>query len=583
VPHPAYGGRYQRIRRQMLDPPVPCAHCHRAVATTLDHDPPIAIHVHREGADCCRLIPSCEPCNRRGGVMVQEGRWRPGVEVVDLEPEPERDGLPVGDRRWRVPWLLELVDNMPADATWPRLMTVPHPRAVGSLGGEFVEWAQARSGGVFRWWQRLVAVRLLEVDADGRLVWEAALFSTARQVGKSWLLRELCLWRIHQGDRFGEPQDVLHTGKDLAVCKEVQRPGRIWAKARAHEFKVREVNGQEEIERLEDGSRWMLRAKEAVYGYSVSLGAVDEAWKVKAASVDEGLTPTMAEREQAQLALFSTAHRLATALMLDRRRVALDGLEVGDGDLLIEWSAPRGLDDDDRSGWRQASPHWTSRRERLVANAHKRMLAGEVDPDEPDPVESFRAQWLNRWPTRRADPSGPSEPLLPPGVWGRLQEPDVSGSGALWVALEDDYGLGAAVACCRRTDDDRIEVDGWLRGDWDSAVADVQRLAELHTVRRVLVGASMIDRVPNTMRPVSEPRAGPATRAGLALFRDLALNGVLVHDVTTDELDETLAMTMVREAPTGLFLLSKGPTHLVRAVVWALLAAHKPAVMPAIR
>ena len=52
----------------------------------------------------------------------------------------------------------------------------------------------------------------------------------ARQLGKSWLLRELWLWRIHQGERFGEPQDVLHTGKDVAVCKEVQRPARIWAK-----------------------------------------------------------------------------------------------------------------------------------------------------------------------------------------------------------------------------------------------------------------------------------------------------------------------------------------------------------------
>ena len=103
----------------------------------------------------------------------------------------------------------------------------------------------------------------------------------ARQLGKSWLLRELLLWRIHQGERFGEPQDVLHTGKDLAVCKEVQRPARIWAKAR-DEYRVREVNGQEEIELLADGSRWMLRAKEAVYGYSVSCGAADEAWKVRA-------------------------------------------------------------------------------------------------------------------------------------------------------------------------------------------------------------------------------------------------------------------------------------------------------------
>ena len=54
-------------------------------------------------------------------------------------------------------------------------------------------------------------------------------------------------------DGWGEPQDVLHTGKDLAVCKEVQRPARVWAKARRDVYKVREVNGQEEIELLADG------------------------------------------------------------------------------------------------------------------------------------------------------------------------------------------------------------------------------------------------------------------------------------------------------------------------------------------
>ena len=130
-----------------------------------------------------------------------------------------------------------------------------------------------------------MAARLLEVDADGRLCWETMVCSMPRQLGKSWLLRELLLWRIHQGERFGEPQDALHTGKDLGICKEVQRPARVWAKHRQTEYKVREVNGQEEIEWLADGSRWMVRAKEAVYGYSVSLAAADEAWKVRA-SID---------------------------------------------------------------------------------------------------------------------------------------------------------------------------------------------------------------------------------------------------------------------------------------------------------
>src|SRR4029077_20606721 len=102
-------------------------------------------------------------------------------------------------------------------AVWPRFMTVPHPRAVDSLGKAFVKFAEGREGRPLRWWQRLVAARLLEVDAAGVLVWDTLLLTMARQLGKSWLLRELILWRIHQADRFDEPQDVLHTGKDLQV------------------------------------------------------------------------------------------------------------------------------------------------------------------------------------------------------------------------------------------------------------------------------------------------------------------------------------------------------------------------------
>src|SRR5262245_30474501 len=105
----------------MLDPPVVCAHCRRRQATTLDHDPPLAMHVHRNGSGCCRLIPSCEPCNRAGGQMVANGTWRPGAVLAEVELERERDGLEWADRRWRVPWLRGL-RRPPADATWPRLM-----------------------------------------------------------------------------------------------------------------------------------------------------------------------------------------------------------------------------------------------------------------------------------------------------------------------------------------------------------------------------------------------------------------------------------------------------------------------------
>jgi hypothetical protein len=498
---------------------------------------------------------------------------------VPVVEEAERAGLRADDGVWGVPWL-DGLRGVPGDAVWPRLMTVPHPGAVGSLGPEFIAWVAGRDGRL-RWWQRLVATRLLEHDGEGRLVWDTLVLSMARQLGKSWLLRELLLWRIHQGERFGEPQDVLHTGKDLAVCKEVQRPARIWAKGR-EEYRVREVNGQEEIELLKDGSRWMLRAKEAVYGYSVSCGAADEAWKVRAASVEEGLTPTMAEREQPQLLLVSTAHRLATGLMLSRRQQALGDLEGGGGDLLIEWSAPRDADLRDVNAWRLASPHWTPQRERLIGKRLQAALDGETqDPEEPDPEQSFRAQWLNQWPTRKVEPPGAVQDLLPPGVWGTLEQPDLDGAGPVFVAVEDDFGLGAAVAAVAVLEDGRLEVDGWLREDWNTAMSDVQRLGELREIRELHVGASLLDRVPAGV-PAARPAVATQARHGLALLRDLAASGQLVHDETTGDLDRALGAARVKESLTGLFLVAVGPTHLVKAVAWALAAAHRPAKVPAV-
>jgi phage terminase large subunit-like protein len=191
-------------------------------------------------------------------------------------------------------------------------MTVPHPQAKGSLGAEFAVFAERRSGLPLRWWQRLVAKRLLEIDKSADMVWETLMLKIARHLGKSWLLRELVLWSSRRPVR--EPQNVVHTGKDLRVCQEVQMPARRWAKQHPGVYRVREASGQESIEYLADGSRWVLVAKEAAYGQSTSVVAVDEAWKVRPFTVADSLAPTMVEREQAQLWLISTAHRLATLM-----------------------------------------------------------------------------------------------------------------------------------------------------------------------------------------------------------------------------------------------------------------------------
>ena len=200
-----YGPEYERFRRAMLTRGDVCVHCLargvRVLAAEPDHQPPLTRHAHVEGSGCCILVPSCSPCQRRQGIdLANETRAGRAQQVAGLvrDPSPEPVGFDAADAVWDAAGWLDDLRDVPADATWPRLMTVPHPQAVGSLGLEFIAWAEGRERRRFRWWQRLVSLRLLEVDGDGLLLWDALILTLARQLGKSWWLRELMLWRIHQ-------------------------------------------------------------------------------------------------------------------------------------------------------------------------------------------------------------------------------------------------------------------------------------------------------------------------------------------------------------------------------------------------
>ncbi|HKY68605.1 MAG TPA: hypothetical protein VJM49_19625, partial [Acidimicrobiales bacterium] len=435
-----YGPVHERRRKTLI---VPGAVCHKcgAQATELDHVPPLSQHRHVEGSGCCRSLPACGPCQRRQGyelgwrgapVPVESGA---AVEEPDDSPGPEH---PVWDV---APWLDELRD-VPVQATWPRFMTLPHHAAVGSYGAEAIEWLADEARIELRWFQELGLTRQLEHDDDGVLVWLIVLATTARQVGKSVWLRGGATWRLHQADRWGEEQTIMHTGKDLPVCKEVQRLARAWAKARG--YPVREQNGNEEITEPISDSRWMVRGKDSVYGYSVSNGLVDEAWGVAAGVVEDGIEPTMAERVSPQLVLASTGHSKATSLFPTHRLAALDELDAPDSTLIVEWSARRDAEIDDRAAWRQASPHWSKGRQRLIESRLKRVQSGELlDPDESDPVESFRSQFLNIWPVRTAK----AVPVIDPAVWAACRDDDLCPTGTYALSLEftTDRDHGAVV------------------------------------------------------------------------------------------------------------------------------------------
>lgn len=461
-------------------------------------------------------------------------------------------------------------------------MTGPHPLAVGSYGQQLCDHAEWRSGRQLRWWQQLVSYRLLEHDDMGELVWLSLLLSMARQVGKSWWLRELCMWRIHQADVFGEPQLVLHTGKDISVCKEVQRPARAWA--RTHEamgYRVREVNGQEEITTPDD-SRWMLRAKGAVYSYSASLAAVDEAWAVSAAAVEDGLEPTMVEREQPQLVLISTAHRQATSLMLGRRAEALEQLGDAHEVLLVEWSAPTELDMDDPAAWRAASPHWTAKRERLIRSKLTRALGGHSDdPDEDDPLESFRSQWLNGWPQQVSGTGARDELLLSEQEWSAVVNLAAAPpAGPVVLALEDWFGRGAAAAAAARLPSGQLLIWGQAFRNRSEALGWVAAAAVRHPDSRLMVGASLDgdEALAGISVASVEPAGSAQTRVALPMLRELVTAGQLIHDGSTDLAAQAMQLR-VTHGTTGLNVSPRsGRSDLIRAASWAALEARRQVV-----
>jgi hypothetical protein len=463
-------------------------------------------------------------------------------------------------------------------------MSGPHPEAVGSYGAEAIGWLRSEAGIRLRWWQQLVMVRTLEHDVDGRLVWLEVDVSTPRQVGKSWAMRGMATWRLHQAGRFGEEQLVLHTGKDLPVCKQIQRPARAWARARGG-YRVREQNGSEEIEFGE--SRWIVRGRGSVYGYPASLGLIDEAWGVAPDVVEDGVEPTMGDRVDPQLWLVSTAHRKATGLFPLRRATAIDRLADPGSTLLMEWSAPRATGLEDREAWRAASPHWTRQRERLLDAKLARVQTGvSEDPDEDDPIESFRSQYLNIWPRRQLVTSAREEPLVEPAEWTAAADLAAQlPTGPVQVGVEDWFGRGAAACAAGLLPDGRVLVWGDEFTDRESALAWAAWTIGDRPESGVYAGtslpsASVAEACPNIT-------IGKATNAdlriALPLTRVLVRQGRLAHG-GVEALDTQVRSCRVSPREGGLVLPHTTVRQdLVRAMAWAVqavIAGGPPVPLP---
>jgi len=383
-------------------------------------------------------------------------------------------------------------------------------------------------------------------------------------------MRTLAVWRMAHPDLFGEIQTVVHTGSDIAVCEEIQRDAWRWSEDVAG-WTVTRANGRRAIESL-TGDRWLVKAQDAAgYSFDVTLGIVDEAWDVKPGTVDEGLEPATMERLSAQVYITSTAHRRATSLMRSQLQTALTVDEPST--LLLLWAAPAGSDVGDPEVWRAASPYWSEDRRQMIAKKYAKALAGEADPqaDDPNPMEGFKAQYLNVWVLNPVAAQR-GNPVVEAEEWAALTVDNVHSSGAPYAAaIESWFGGGVSLGL------------GWKVGD--EVVVSVEDVADLAAAAEALkasgfrrtatVGASLLE--DPALRGIRARKGQTPVRGAVQELERLLSEDVLRHDGGEHLTGQVLAARVLPGAD-GARMASTGRMDAVKAAVWVVSDCRRKSV-----
>jgi hypothetical protein len=370
------------------------------------------------------------------------------------------------------------------------------------------------------------------------------------------------MWRLHHADLFGETQTIMHVANKRSTAMEVLRPAGLWAVERYGKKAARWGNENAGIE-LPSGDRWLVHAANdsAGVGYSVSMLFVDEAWKIKEEVVTASLAPTMAERNQGQMWLVSTAGDSTSDLMIGYRQRALDRLESDDPGsiLLLEWSAPAEADPENVETWKYGSPEWTDKRREFLAQQWNNVEES-----------AFRQQYLNQWVIR-------SNHWMKDKWWAETLDPDVQlPAGATWsVAVESDFdGMGHGVAIAAPLDDGTIVI----RATTHRTIKEVdERLAAIrreHPSIYVQVTPGYVDRLRERFDTlVGQREAVAATQNLLDLFDRRAIR----HD-GSQILQEHFAASTISRRQGGWVLtapMGRGGVYAARAALFAMAQACK--------
>ena len=423
--------RWKQLRRQVLDEQPECHWClqrgKRTPSTQCDH----LVELDRGGDpyDRSNLVGSCARCNSSRGATYINRKTAQRIQTrnqLGNQTTDKRDQVSFSiETKTPSPHLL-IPPNQPEPAgsgekdlltgligrDEPRLVTaVPSGE---SFGDQIIGWADRVIGLKLMPWQARVCSDSFTVDDAGDFVFREALISTARQQGKSILMKAIAGWWATEFAAIRkEPQSVVIVAnqkkRSMALFRDLAREmeGRI-------EMKVRWQNGDERMDFPDGSSISVIAASEHAHGGSYDCILIDELWDIKAEVIFTALRPSQIAKTNPMMIMFSTAGDLSSTAMIQLRSQGIAAIDSKKDTAfyLAEWSPPPGVSVEDRQWWPWANP---------ALGTTITMKALELAFDSPN-RQAFIRGHLNLW-------IASAEAWLPLTVWERQRTAELMPAG----------------------------------------------------------------------------------------------------------------------------------------------------------
>ena len=563
--NPVYNSKqWKQLRAQVLQEEPVCHWCHKKPSCQADH----VVELDRGGDpyDRTNIVGSCASCNARRGAnhvnkkTAQRVQNRSKLSFLDKQNTPS-PSLKIPSTSLNQPEPSGLGGgSVISGRIEPRLVTPVPPGE--SFGPSLTLWAKRVLNIDLMEWQKRICNDALTVDADGDFVFREACISTARQNGKSLVMRAVAgFMATEYAAARREPQTIVIVAnqkrRSMALFRDVVRD-----LDEKFECKVRWQNGDERINFPDGSSISVVAASAHAHGMTASVLLVDEVWDISPEVVFTALRPSQIAVKNPMMMLFSTAGDQGSTVLLQLREQGIAAIDSGQPTALYfaEWSLPPGVSLEDRSYWGWSNPA-------LGTTITAKAL--ELAFDSPN-RQAFIRGHLNLW-------LDSTNSYLPINLWNDRKS-DRPAPPTQWLTIDSSVDDSRYVGISTAFDDGRVIVSvAFVVESAAQMWEEVVRIMHDQTVKLAVTPSLEIHCPPDLRR-----------RMQIVGYAELmkwtaACRAMIVEDRVNHIGDIALAEHLARSVAVrtgGSIVLSSqkspGPIELARCAVWGIMLASKP-------